>query len=85
MALLITHPDYMLAPESLETYRRFLDAFAGDDGLWRALPQEVSAWWRRRAASSIERVDGEWKVVGPAADEAAVAHYGASVKTTSTE
>jgi hypothetical protein len=73
MALLITHPDYMLSPESLEAYRRFLDGFARDEGLWRALPQEVSAWWRRRAASSVERVDGEWKVVGPAADEAVIA------------
>jgi peptidoglycan/xylan/chitin deacetylase (PgdA/CDA1 family) len=73
MALLITHPDYMLEPSSLEQYRRFLDAFAGDEELWRALPRDVSAWWRRRAASSIERDGDGWKVVGPAAGEAAIA------------
>jgi hypothetical protein len=78
MALLITHPDYMLEPSSLEIYRRFLAAFAGDDELWKPLPREVSAWWRRRAASSIERADGEWTVVGPAAGEAAIAFATAS-------
>jgi hypothetical protein len=71
MALLITHPDYMGEPERLDAYARFLTA-VGDDGAWRALPREVSAWWRRRAASHLECTDGGWRVVGPAADEAAV-------------
>jgi hypothetical protein len=71
MALLITHPDYMYE-ERLDAYARFLAA-VGDDGAWRALPRDVSAWWRRRAASHLERTDDGWRVVGPAADEAAVA------------
>jgi hypothetical protein len=73
MALLITHPDYMREPARLDAYARFLAA-VGDDGAWRALPREVSAWWRRRAASSLERTNGEWHVVGPAAAEASVAY-----------
>jgi len=32
----------------------------------------VSAWWRRRGASTLEEVDGDWRVIGPAADEARV-------------
>jgi hypothetical protein len=69
MALLLTHPDYLLAPEARAMYRRFLEAFASDPQAWRALPREVSAWWRRRAASTIERRDGGWIVVGAAAGE----------------
>jgi hypothetical protein len=76
MALLITHPDYMLDEERLEAYRRFLQRFEGDGGLWRALPQEVSSWWRRRARSRIEASSEGWTVAGPAAGEAALRLYG---------
>jgi hypothetical protein len=72
MALVITHPDYMLDERRLGAYERFLARFAGDEEAWRALPREVSAWWRRRADSSLERGPDGWRVVGPAADEAAV-------------
>lgn len=72
MVLVLTHPDYMLEAERLAAYRRFLEEFAADESAWKALPREVSAWWRRRAASSLERREGEWVVVGPAASEATV-------------
>jgi hypothetical protein len=72
MALLITHPDYVVNPALLSSYREFLDAFADDTSAWKALPYEVSAWWRRRAASGLRQVDGDWRVTGPAADEARV-------------
>jgi hypothetical protein len=67
MALLITHPDYMLESSRKGAYARFLERFASDPDVWRALPREVSAWWRRRAASRLERIRGEWTIVGPAA------------------
>ena len=72
MALLITHPDYIDEPGLLGAYERLLQAFADDETAWRALPRDVSAWWRRRAASHLELQEGEWRVVGPAAGEAAV-------------
>jgi peptidoglycan/xylan/chitin deacetylase (PgdA/CDA1 family) len=72
MALMLTHPDYLLAPERLKTYADFVEKIAEDETAWHALPREVSAWWRRRAASGIERTDGEWRVVGPAAGEAKI-------------
>jgi hypothetical protein len=71
MALLLTHPDY-LDEARLREYKGFLEAFANDETAWRALPREVSAWWRRRAASRIVRGDGGWTVEGPAAHEARV-------------
>jgi len=73
MALMLTHPDYMTDPDRLATYRRFLAQFGGDPSAWYALPREVSDWWRRRAASRVELVGGEWQVVGPAAAEATLA------------
>jgi hypothetical protein len=75
LALMIVHPDYMLDEERLAAYRRFLERFASDDSAWRALPRDVSAWWRRRAASRLERAGGAWTVVGPAAGEATI-RYG---------
>jgi hypothetical protein len=72
MALLNTHPDYMIDRHWIDVYTRFLGAFAGDDTVWRALPREVSSWWRRRAASTVERRGERWCVVGPAADEARI-------------
>ena len=72
MALLITHPDYMLDAGRLDDYRAFLAHVAERDDVWRALPREVSAWWRRRASSSLVLRDDQWTVTGPAALDAAV-------------
>jgi hypothetical protein len=72
MATIIVHPDYMLDDASLATYQRFLEAYRDDDTAWRALPREVSAWWRARAATSLRFVDGAWEAVGPAADRATI-------------
>jgi hypothetical protein len=77
MALLITHPDYMLDPARVGLYRRFLDRYADDPTLWKPLPRDVAAWWRRRAATHPERTDGAWRAVGPAAEEACVEHVAA--------
>jgi hypothetical protein len=72
MALLITHPDYMLSNDALALYRRFLMRYAADGSAWKPLPQEVSAWWRRRAESRIERDGADWVVVGPARSDAVI-------------
>jgi hypothetical protein len=69
MALLITHPDYMLDRGPREAYARFLRRFQDDPGMWRALPCEVSSWWRRRAASHLKPAGESWRIVGPAAAE----------------
>ena len=67
MALLITHPDYMLERRTRHAYRRLLEAFRHDGTAWCALPRDVSAWWRQRAASQLERTGRDWRIVGPAA------------------
>jgi len=72
MALLITHPDYMLGDEHLAHYERFLRAYGDDATAWCALPREVSAWWRRRAETSIVAGADGWAARGPGADEARI-------------
>jgi hypothetical protein len=72
LALIDTHPDYLLDERILGAYERLLERYATDGTAWKALPRDVSAWWRRRADSWIERADAEWVVSGPAADEARV-------------
>lgn len=76
MAVILTHPDYMLDDRRQAAYERFLDSVRDEAGVWHALPSKVAAWWRRRAMSSVQRVDGAWRVVGPADGEAHVAFSG---------
>jgi hypothetical protein len=72
MALVIVHPDYMLDAESLQAYEGFLRAFQDDGTAWKALPREVSDWWRRRQATSLRVIDGAWSATGPADGEARI-------------
>jgi len=72
MALLNTHPDYLVDETIFTAYRRFLERFAEDADAWKPLPRETSAWWRRRSESSIQRIGSSWEIAGPAADEARI-------------
>lgn len=49
MALVLTHPDYLLpGSRALAAYERLLDRYAADATAWYALPRDVAAWWRER-------------------------------------
>ena len=72
LAMLDTHPDYLIDERIFGAYSRFLDCFVDDPTAWRALPREVSAWWRRRAASWLEQSEDGWRIAGPAAAEGRV-------------
>jgi hypothetical protein len=72
MALVLTHPDYVGNPHLLRSYQRLLEEFRSDSSAWKALPSDVSSWWRRRSQSRLEKVNGEWHVVGPLHGEAKV-------------
>lgn len=72
MALVLTHPDYLGDGRALAAYRRLLERYGGDPAAWKALPAEVSAWWRRRHASRIVSDGRTWGIEGPAAAEARI-------------
>ncbi|MGH8899578.1 MAG: hypothetical protein ACRDZ4_21760 [Egibacteraceae bacterium] len=74
MALIITHPDYASQDGLVDAYKSLLQRFQNDSGAWRALPREVSDWWRRRAVSRLEPTNGGWRVLGPAANQASVVY-----------
>lgn len=53
MALLITHPDYLMQnPTIFEMYRNFLLAVKDQFQYWNALPKEVASWWKNRMSAS---------------------------------
>ncbi len=68
MVLVLTHPDYAHDQRLADGYRKLLDTFADDDTAWHALPREVAAWWRGRAASAIRANGDGWSIDGPASD-----------------
>jgi hypothetical protein len=72
MALIDTHPDYLRDAHIKSAYGRLIERYASDESAWKPLPRDLSAWWRRRAASRIQRSSGDWIVTGPAAEEARI-------------
>lgn len=51
LVMLITHPDYLGSESRLGIYEDFLDYLSKEPGCWKALPNEVSKWWRKRDAA----------------------------------
>ncbi len=72
MALLVTHPDYLVDAYALHAYRRLLERYADDGAAWKPLPAELAAWWRQRAGSHIVGDGGGWAVEGPAGERARI-------------
>lgn len=72
MALLLTHPDYLIDRDRLQIYARFVERIAQDPSAWLALPREISSWWRARAATVPVRDGEQWSLAGPAADRGRV-------------
>jgi len=59
MALMVTHPDYLLAEEGKAIYRDFLTYVAAQEGYWHALPREIAQWWREREEAATALRAGE--------------------------
>lgn len=78
MAMMDTHPDYLIDERIFSAYSRFLERYSEDPTAWQALPREVSAWWRRRAQSWLEHDGSTWRVAGPAELEGRVTFAGGS-------
>ncbi len=59
MALLNTHPDYLVDMNNLRIYTEFLQALQNEKGYWHALARDVAAWWKIRAERSPEVHQGD--------------------------
>jgi peptidoglycan/xylan/chitin deacetylase (PgdA/CDA1 family) len=70
MILTLVHPDYSGQGPSLTSYEEFLKHLNSIVQAWRALPSEVSAWWRHRAAMELSVASGRPMISGPEADRA---------------
>lgn len=49
MALINTHPDYLVDSVTWNVYHEFLKAVKNRGGYWHALPRDVARWWRARS------------------------------------
>ena len=48
MAMMLTHPDYLVGQRESDIYFRFLEHVTGMGSYWHATPKDVARWWRER-------------------------------------
>jgi peptidoglycan/xylan/chitin deacetylase (PgdA/CDA1 family) len=70
--VLTSHPDYMTSAPRLDLYRAVLSRLTEDQEAWKALPGDLSDWWRRRSESEFRAKGDRLEISGPARDDAAV-------------
>jgi hypothetical protein len=72
----IVHPDYIIAPRARVIFEALLDHLAHlreSENVWTALPREINAWWRQRAAMTLVKTDEGWRIEGEGAERARIA------------
>ena len=54
----LSHPDrgYLGNPRNRDCYREFLVALSERDEIWKPLPRELAAWWRRRDKGDVDEL-----------------------------
>lgn len=63
MALLNSHPDYLLDKENWNVYENFLAGTKEKGGYWHAAPSDAAAWWRNRISGFSEHNEKRCQVV----------------------
>jgi len=70
MILTLVHPDYCGTGQNLDEYETLLKQLNNYQSAWRALPSEVSAWWRCRDQMKLT-VRGDFpSIEGPGSERA---------------
>jgi peptidoglycan/xylan/chitin deacetylase (PgdA/CDA1 family) len=60
MALLNSHPDYLVRRPIWNVYKQFLEEMRDRKGYWNALPRQAASWWRQRMnGSSLKETLGD--------------------------
>lgn len=71
---LLVHPDYLLTDDRLAIYDSFLEWLSRHQDGWHALPKDVAAWWKARAALHAEPAGGRTVIAGGPQDGATIAY-----------
>ncbi len=72
----IVHPDYIIEARARATFEALLDHLAHlreTENVWTALPREINAWWRQRAAMKLVSTGDGWRIEGAGAERARIA------------
>ncbi|MFP5226759.1 MAG: hypothetical protein ACLGXA_03965 [Acidobacteriota bacterium] len=72
----IVHPDYIIEPRARAVFEALLDHLADlrdRENVWTALPREINAWWRQRAAMKLVQSGSDWRIEGPGSERARLA------------
>lgn len=72
----IVHPDYIIEPRAGVVFEALLDHLArlrDTENVWTALPREINAWWRERAAMSVVSTGSGWQIQGSGSRRARLA------------
>jgi hypothetical protein len=70
MILTLVHPDYCGSGEYFAEYETLLKQLNDFQLAWRALPSEVSAWWRRRDQMTLTVRGDTPSIEGPGSERA---------------
>ncbi|MFZ0679762.1 hypothetical protein [Candidatus Binatus sp.] len=70
MILTLVHPDYCGSGRYLHEYETLLKQLNDYQSAWRALPSEVSAWWRRRDQMKLTVRGDSPSIEGPGSERA---------------
>lgn len=70
MILTLVHPDYCGSGRYLEEYETLLKQLNEIQSAWRALPSEVSAWWRNRDRMRLTVRGDSPYIEGPGSERA---------------
>ena len=70
MILTLVHPDYCGAGHYLDEYETLLKQLNDFQSAWRALPSEVSTWWRRRDQMQLTVRGNSPSIEGPGLERA---------------
>jgi len=59
MALLNSHPDYLIEKRTFSIYKELLQRLRDRNDYWQALPGEVAHWWRQRQEIKVDDRDSD--------------------------
>ena len=67
LALVNSHPDYLINPSYFAIYEDFLCQMSQAKDFWHALPRDVARWWKRRSELDLDAISSDLQTALPEA------------------